>query len=93
MVLQREGNTVYFCRFDSIRIAELVTEGWLPGQAGIAPQGTVIAPPNVALGALSDEHYPILFSREAGSVVCHGLFVRLPIEFEACIRAEQTPAK
>jgi hypothetical protein len=93
MALLREGNRVFLCRFDSGRIAELVTEGWLPGQAEIEPQGPVLFPPSVTLGALTDEHYKILFSRDAGSVVCHGLFVRLPIEFEACIRAEQTPAK
>ena len=93
MIMLREENTVSLCRFDSIRIAELVTEGWLPGQAEIAPPASVFFPPTVALGALTDEHYKILFSREAGSVVCHGLFVRLPIEFEACLRAEPTPAQ
>jgi hypothetical protein len=84
----REGNTLFLCRFDSNRIAELVTEGWLPGEVEVDPQTKDLFPANVTLGALTDEHYKILFSLDTGGVVCSrsALFVRLPVELDACIR-------
>lgn len=86
MAILRDGNSAFLCDFSSDRIADLVTDGWLPGKAEIDPHGKF--PATVTLDALNEEHYRILFSLDAGSVVCSrdGLFVRLPSELDACVR-------